>query len=109
MRLKKLSVEERQARIWEVAKQLKPGVAITDEQFREFGLLDWMEAENSIARMQFIFFCCTAIVCTVWVASGLVAYFTTGNTGMFLASPLIAFPIYKTVEYFIKRSRQALR
>jgi uncharacterized RDD family membrane protein YckC len=104
-----MSVEERQAHIWEVAKQLKPSVAITNEQFREFGLQDWMEAENSIARMQLIFFCCTAIICTVWVASGLVAYFTTDNTGMFLASPLIALPVYKTIEYFAKRIKQARR
>lgn len=109
MRSKKLSVEERQAHIWEVVKQLKPDVAISNEQLRELGLLDWVETENSIARMNLIFYSCTAIVCAVWVASGLVAYFATGNTGMFLASPLIAFPVYKTIEYFVKRSKQGRR
>jgi hypothetical protein len=47
------------------------------------------------------------VACAVWVASGLVAFFVAGNTGMFLASPLIAYPAYKTIEYYIKRSRQA--
>ncbi len=109
MKRKKMSIEEQQAHIWEVVKHLKFDVAISDAQLRELGLLDWVETENSIARMQLIFYFCTAIVCTIWIASGLVAYFTTGNTGMFLASPLIAFPVYKTIEYFVKRSKQARR
>lgn len=109
MKTKKMTLDEREAHTWQVVKQLKPGIPITDEQLRELGLLDWVEEENSIARMEVIFYSCTAIVCAIWVMGGLVAYFVAGNTGMFIASPLIAFPVYKTIEYFVKRSKQARR
>lgn len=106
MKLKKMSPDEREAHTWQIMKQLQPGVEISDEQLRELGLLDWVKEDNSIERMRLIFFCCTAIMCTIWVASDLVAYFTEGNMGMFIALPLIAYPVYKTIQYFAERGKQ---
>ncbi len=106
---KGISPEEREALLWEFAKKCQSGVEISDELLKKLGLVGWMEESNSVARMRFILFCCTAIVCTIWFASGVVAYFAAGDTGMFIASPLIAFPVYKTIEYFVKRSKQTRR
>ena len=106
MKLKKMSLDERDAHTWQIMKQLKPGVEISDEHLRDLGLIGWMEEDNSIVRMRLILFSCTAIVCAVWVVSGLFAYFMAGDTGMFIASPLLAYPAYKTIEYFVGRGKR---
>ena len=106
MELRKMSPDEREAHTWQIMKQLQRGVEVSEEQLKELGLSDWMKEDNSMARMRLIFFSSTAILCTIWVASGLVVYFTAGNIGMFIASPLIAYPMYKTIMYFAERSRQ---
>ncbi len=72
---KKLSGEEREARLWEFAKKSQVDVEISDDLLRDLGLIGWMEEDNSIARMRLILFSCTAIACTIWVVSGLFAYF----------------------------------
>jgi len=107
MSTKGMPAEERESRRWEIVQQFAASGEISDDELRELGLLDWMKEDNSIGRMRLIVFSCMAVACTIWVASGLVAFFVAGNTGMFLASPLIVFPVYKTVEYFIERYKRA--